>query len=119
MKPFLFSLLISSAIIVGAFYLLDSQIDFKSTPSFLWQTVILLNFTTAVIFFYLIRSDKGLFVQLYLLTLVIKLFAYAGYNLVVILEDRPNAGANVGFFFILYLIFTTLELVFLYRKISR
>ena len=119
MKPFLVSLLISSCVIVGLFFLLDNQFDFASEPTFLWQSVILLNFTTAVIFFYLIRSEKGLFVQLYLLTLVIKLFAYAGYNLVIILKDRVNAGANVSFFLVLYLVFTTLELVFLYRKISR
>jgi hypothetical protein len=104
--------------IIGGFLLISNQLRFDQLPTYRWESLILLNFTTAVVFFYLIRSDRGLFVQLYLLTLVIKLFAYAGFNLVIILKDRPNAAANVAFFFVVYLIFTTLELIFLYRKVS-
>jgi hypothetical protein len=97
---------------------MHQQNIFETLPPYMWQTLIFLNLTTGIIFYYLIKSDKSLFVQLYLLTMVIKLFAYAGYNVIIIMLDRENAGANVGFFLVTYLIFTTLELLFLYRKIS-
>jgi hypothetical protein len=116
LKAFLLSLCFATVAIIGGFLLISNQLRFDQLPTYRWESLILLNFTTAVVFFYLIRSDRGLFVQLYLLTLVIKLFAYAGFNLVIILN--PNAAANVAFFFVVYLIFTTLELIFLYRKVS-
>ena len=72
-----------------------------------------------MIFVYLVRAGDNSFVQLYLLTMVVKLLAYCAYNVVIILQDRENAGINVGFFLITYLLFTTLELAFLYRRIPR
>ena len=90
-----------------------------SFPSYFWITLAFLNLSTVLIFLYLIRAPGNAFVQLYLLTMVIKLLAYCTYNIVIILRDRENAGINVGFFLITYLLFTTLELAFLYRRIDR
>jgi hypothetical protein len=100
-------------------HLLRSGHFIELFPTFFWQTLIFLNFSTLLIYYYVIRSGKNAFVQLYLLTMVLKLFAYCAYNIAIILQDRENAGINVGFFMITYLVFTTLELVFLYKRIGR
>lgn len=68
---------------------------------------------------YLSKAGKDQFIQLYLLTMVVKLIAYGGFAVFVILEDRSHASLNIGFFLLSYLAFTVLELVFLYSKINR
>lgn len=88
-------------------------------PSFFYQILLFLVFATFVVFRYLYKVDKpDFFVQLYLLTMVVKFIAYGVFNLIVILEDRAGAAHNVAFFLVIYLLFTALEVAFLYRKIS-
>lgn len=95
------------------------QLWIPRLPSFFYQTLIFLLFTTATIFVYLFKVDKpGFFIQLYLLTMVVKFIAYGAYNLLMIMEDRAGASVNVVFFMILYFTFTGVEIGFLYRKIS-
>ena len=89
-------------------------------PSFFYQTILFLLFATFVVFRYLYRIEKPeFFVRFYLLTMALKFVAYGAFNLIVILEDRKGAAQNVAFFLLTYLVFTILEVVFLYRKISR
>ena len=89
-------------------------------PSFFYQTILFLLFATLVVFRYLYKADNpGFFVQLYLLTMALKFIAYGAFNLIVIREDPTGAAKNVAFFMLIYLVFTVLEVVFLYRKISR
>lgn len=91
----------------------------STLPSFLHQTAIFLVFTTSVIFIYLYKINKpDFFVQLYLLTMAVKLLAYGAYTVFMILEDRKGASQNVVFFLVLYVILTVMEIAFLYRKIS-
>jgi hypothetical protein len=112
---FLITLLLCACLIVGFSFLL-----IETRPSFFYQTLIFLVFSTGMIYRYLYKVDKpGFFVQLYLLTMTVKLLAYGAYNLVVILEDKAGAAANVVFFMLVYFIFTALEIGFLYRKIMR
>jgi hypothetical protein len=88
-------------------------------PSFLYQTLFLVVFGTVLIYRYLYKlSSPAQFIQLYLFLMVIKLMAFLGYNLFMIIQDRPAAGANVIFFLVAYFIFTFLEIVFLYRQID-
>lgn len=88
-------------------------------PTFLTETTWVVALITAIIFVYLYRSNKRTwFVQLYLLSMVVKLLAYFAYNLIIILEEPRNAIANVAYFLSVYLAFTALEIAFLYRKIS-
>jgi hypothetical protein len=119
LNRFILALLISSSAIYGTTFLLHQSGFLESFPSYFWPTLIFLNFSTLLIYFYLLRAGDNSFVQLYLLTMVIKLLAYCAYNIVIILRDRENAGINVGFFLIAYLLLTTLELAFLYRRIGR
>lgn len=89
-------------------------------PSFLYETTWLVALVTTVIFVYLYRSRRASwFVQLYLLSMVVKLLAYFAYNTLMILEDRQGAVRNVLYFLGLYFVFTAVEIAFLYGKISR
>lgn len=88
-------------------------------PSFLFETTWFVGFTTSVIFVYLYRSkNPSFFVQLYLLSMAVKLMAYFGYALFMILDDRQGAVPNVLYFLIIYFLFTIIEIAFLYRRIS-
>ncbi len=96
-----------------------SQQWIRGFPSFFYQTLIFLVFATTTIFAYLYHTNKAdFFVQLYLLTMAVKFLAYGVYNLFMIMEDKDGAALNVVFFMILYIVFTTLEITFLYRRIS-
>jgi hypothetical protein len=96
------------------------QMGMLSTlPGLFWEILIFQAFSTTILFLYLYRAQSNFFVQLYLLTMIIKLLAYGGFAVFVILADRPGALLNIGFFLISYLLFTLLELVILYPKINR
>ena len=89
-------------------------------PSYFFQTLILLLFGTGLLYIYLYRFNRqDLFVHIYLLSMVVKLLAYGAYNFFMIIDDEAGAVSNVSWFMLLYLIFTLLEIVFLYKKISR
>ena len=91
----------------------------EKLPSFFYQTLIFLVFATSIVFAYLYKANRpDYFVQLYLLTMALKFLAYGAYNLLMILDDKEGASLNVVFFLLLYMIFTGLEIAFLYRKIS-
>src|SRR5690606_31810947 len=99
--------------------LMHDQGWISETPSFLYETTWLVALLTSILFVYLYRIDnRTLFVQVYLLSMVIKLIAYLGYNVWVMLEDRAGAEANTVFFLVTYGLFTVLEIAFLHRKIS-
>jgi hypothetical protein len=89
-------------------------------PSFFYQILLFLVFATFLVYRYLYKVNKpDFFVQLYLLTMAVKFIGYGVFNLIVIMEDRPGAAHSVAFFLVIYLLFTALEVAFLYRKISR
>lgn len=116
-----FVVLLVAAVAVAGLTILSVQLSWiNSLPSFLYQSILFLVFGTFVVFRYLYRIEKpDFFVRLYLLTIALKFVAYGAFNLIVILADRRGAGANVAFFILVYLLFTALEIGFLYRKISR
>jgi hypothetical protein len=116
---FILWLLITAAFILGVFQFALMQGWISQKPSFSYATVFLLTFVTAVIYRYLYKlSSPEFFVQLYLLLMVVKLIAFLGYNVFMVLKDKPGAAANVIFFLIGYLIFTALEIVFLYQHVN-
>lgn len=118
MFRFLFSLLVSTAILTGVVLWAHHEGYFEK-PSFFVQTLILLTLTTSVIFIYLFRArGSAYFTQLYLLTMVVKVLAYCAYNLLMVLKDKPSAVENVIFFMVVYFAFTVLEIGFLYSAIT-
>jgi hypothetical protein len=48
--------------------------------------------------------------------MALKIIAYASFILIIVLKNREGAFANVIFFLIAYLIFTALEVAFLYKR---
>ena len=60
-----------------------------------------------------------MFVQLYLLSMAVKLLASLAYCLLMVLDDRQGAILNVIYFLIIYILYTSLEIGFLYRRMSR
>ena len=120
MAPFLIVTVILAAGLPPAINFACRQGWIPTTPTFLFETTWLVSLVTAIIFVYLYRAAKGpSFVQFYLLSLVVKLLACFAYTLLMILEDRAAALVNVVYFLALYLLFTAVEITFLYRRISR
>ncbi|MBT1699818.1 hypothetical protein KK083_23220 [Fulvivirgaceae bacterium PWU4] len=118
MFRFFIALLLTAAVI-AATVLLAASSGYFAKPSFFLKTLILLTFATGMIYVYLYKANKPeFFLQLYLLTMVVKLLAYCAYNLVMIISDRAAATGNVVFFMVTYFVFTILEVGFLYRKIT-
>jgi hypothetical protein len=107
-------------LVVGLTGLASWQHWIEHFPSFFYETLILLLFSTLTISAYLHRLLRpDFFVQLYLLTMAVKFLAFGAYNAVMILMDETGAVANVIFFLLIYVLFTALEIAFLYRKVSR
>jgi len=76
-------------------------------------------FITTVIYLYLYRSrNESHFVQLYLLSMVVKLIACLAFIVLIVLEHRQRAVANAMYFVVVYAVFTATEIGFLYRQIS-
>ncbi|HEX6893367.1 MAG TPA: hypothetical protein VF141_21800 [Chryseolinea sp.] len=120
MIRFFVVLLVAAGVTAGLTILALHLSWINALPSFFYQILLFLVFATFVVYRYLYNVNKpDFFVQLYLLTMVVKFIAYGVFNLIVILEDRPGAAPNVAFFLVIYLLFTALEVAFLYRKISR
>jgi len=112
-------LLVSAGISIGLTELASHSFNVLR-PTFLYQTVIFLTFSTAIIYGYLFRVSKpDIFVQLYLFMMAVKLMGYGAYAFYMITSDRAGATANVAFFMVLYFIFTILEILFLYNKINQ
>lgn len=108
--------LLGTAVII----LMITLCGFSGQPSFLYESLVFLVFSTVLLYAYLDRATKPeFFTQLYLLSMAVKLLAYGAYMLVVILYDKAGATANVLFFIPTYFIFTGIEVGFLFRKINR
>lgn len=119
MIPFFIVVIALSAALPPAVTLLYEEGWLLQRPTFLHETTWLVAFATSVIFVYLYRWGKaGYFVQLYLLSMALKLLACLAYCILMILDDRQGAVANVLYFLVVYFVFTALETGFLYRKIS-
>lgn len=89
-------------------------------PSFFIVTLLFLTVVTGLSFVLLYKArEPSAFLQLFLLSTTFKLLAYGAYNLVMIFSDRAAATPNVLFFMGTYLVFTVLEIAFLYLKFSR
>ena len=119
MFPFLATILVLTLLLPWAANWFFSHGWISELPSFLYQSTWLMAFVTTVIFVYLYRAGKQAhFVQLYLLSMVVKLIASLAFVLLIVLEDRQRAVANAMYFLIVYAIFTAAEIGFLHRKIS-
>lgn len=52
-------------------------------------------------------------------SLILRLIIFVVLNFVIIYTDRPNALPNIILFFSIYLIFTTVEMITLFKKVNQ
>jgi len=115
---FFLVILATALVFGGVVWSLQQQQMLEGLPSFFYTTLLFLVLGTGLVYTYLYKSDKSVFIQTYMLTMVLKLLAYLAYAFIMVMQDKEGAFANVVFFMVLYFTYTLLELVFLYRRIS-
>ncbi len=118
MIRFFVVLLVSALCIAGIVLIIHELHWIAKIPSFFYQTLAFLTLSTAMMYRYLFKINKpGVFVQLYLLIMVVKILAFGAYIFIVVFTDTLEAQYNVVFFIVCYFIFTGLEMFFLLQKI--
>lgn len=106
-------------VLLGGLFLAQSLLWISEFPSLTVEILIFLLIGTLIIFRYLNRiSSPELFVRMYLFMMALKLLAFGAFVVTIILLDKAGAKGNIAFFIITYLIFTGLEVGFLYQKIA-
>ncbi len=83
------------------------------------EIVLVLAFTTLVIYYYLqswSKSRPELFTQFYLLSIAVKIVAYGAFVAFIIIDQPEMAIGNVVVFLCCYLTFTLVEVLFLFRQ---
>jgi hypothetical protein len=114
---FLIALSVVTLVILGMTWMSNIPL-----PTYCYKSLILLFAGTAGLYYYLVKireTRPDFFVQMYLLTIAVKLLAYGAYLGLVIWMEPDAAVSNVVFFMTVYILFTILEVGFLWRKISR
>ena len=93
---------------------------FAVAPSYTLAIIFSLAVSTFLIYYFLFkRSRDAAFTQYYLLSIVLKMLGYGTFVLVIIFTDRAGATGNAVLFLVSYLLFTVLEIGFLFTKIDR
>jgi hypothetical protein len=87
-------------------------------PSFQVLILTVLSSATWLVYFFIQRTNRGDLVKNYLLTIVIKLLFGGVFIFILLYEDKPGADANAILFMMGYLLFTALEVGFLFRKLE-
>jgi hypothetical protein len=90
-----------------------------ASPSFLKLILGALAITTWLVYFFMERADKENFIRNYLLTIVIKLLAGGIFISAIIYTDLERAESNAITFMAAYLLFTGLEVGFLFKKFNQ
>lgn len=85
-------------------------------PSFLFLIVTVLAAATFLAYFFMLRTGSENFVKNYLLTIVVKLLAGGIFIGAIIFADIDGAETNAVTFMVVYLLFTGLEVAFLFGK---
>jgi hypothetical protein len=118
MQRFYFGVILLAASIGGTIELGVSK-NWFLRPTFGWEIIAILTFFTGFVFFKLDKTPRPNFTQTYLLTIVLKIL-FGGILIAFILfMDAQMAVENALVFIISYLLFTSLEVFFLFRKINK
>lgn len=105
---------------VGIFYIAEHLSWTNALPSYLNEIVIFIVIATVVIYGYLNRFiDTSYFVQMFLLSMVIKMIASLAFITVIVFKDKVGVELNVALFLALYMLLTAVEIVFLHPQISK
>jgi hypothetical protein len=108
-------------LLVGSLYLLVDQQVIAQYPTWWLETLLMMMLITGVVYFYLTQpqfAGARDFALMYLASIAVKLLGGCGYLVVVVLFDPEAALPNGVFFLLCYLIFTGLEVTFLWERIQ-
>ena len=120
MLRFLISVTASIAGLLAAVYIGEQQHWLNTTPSFAPEIILFLGISTIVIFYFLLKHAQSTsFTQAYLVSMVLKMLTYVVFILVIIFSDKAGAAANALLFLVAYLLFTSLEVGFLFTAVNR
>ncbi len=89
-----------------------------ANPSFLILILSALAITTWLVYFFIQRANREDFIRNYLLTIVVKLLAGGIFIFTLLYIDKPGSAANAILFMVAYLLFTGLEVGFLFKRLS-
>jgi hypothetical protein len=120
-KPLFFALLATFVgfLLYAAAWLGANQGSF-SMPVFALEITLVSVVVTASIYMVLARTvNPRLFVNIYLLTIVMKLIFYSAMLLIIRFIALKSLMPNAVFLLVAYLVFTTLEVAVLFRKVNR
>jgi hypothetical protein len=115
---FLTSLAALTAAIVSAVYL-GAKDHWWNRPSFTFEIILFLASSTGAIYYFLIRRSPSTFTLSYLLSIVLKMLCGSLLILLVIFKDRQGSVGNALLFVVAYLLFTGLEVGFLFHRVNR
>jgi len=89
-----------------------------ASPSFLILILTILALITWLVYLFIRRTNREDFIKNYLLTIVLKLLIGGVFIFSLLYIDKPGADANAIFFMVAYLLFTALEVGFLFKKLG-
>ena len=86
-----------------------------ANPSFLILILGVLAIATWLVYFFIQKMKQEDLVKNYLLTIVLKLLAGGIFIFILLYKDKSGADANALLFMVAYLLFTGLEVGFLFK----
>jgi hypothetical protein len=87
------------------------------TPSFLILILIVLAIGTWLVYFFIQRTNREDFLRNYLLSIVLKLLLGGIFIFILLYVDKSGSNINAIFFMAAYLLFTGLEVGFLFKRL--
>jgi len=109
-------------VFTGALLLLTIATGFATVqfanPSFLILILTVLAVATWLVYYFIQKTNPKDFLRNYLLTIVLKLLLGGTFILILLHLNKPGADTNAIFFMTAYLLFTGLEVGFLFRRLG-
>lgn len=109
------------AFLVLGFVLAGSGLGSFTLPSFFGEIIIFIALSTIALYWFTTRKvnlQPDDFVKIYLGATVLRILFFGGFISAVIMLDKDGAEENALFFLVCYFLFTTLEVLVLFRQIN-
>ncbi len=117
MFRFFIATILLTVTLFGILYVAQTQEWITSFPSFALEILFFLASSTLIIFCILVkRNNPESFTQSYLLSIVLKILVYGTFIFILIFMDSAGAAVNTAFFIASYVLFTALEVTFLFKR---
>lgn len=101
----------------AALYMARAQQWMVQFPSFATEILFFLASSTLIIYYILIKKNEPeSFTQSYLLSIALKILFYGVFIFILIFMDSAGASLNTAFFITSYVLYTALEVTFLFKR---